>query len=254
MDIAEDFKHLEKLYHYTSFEKGLLILYSKRLLFGSLSSMNDIHENSKILLTDVSTDYQKVNCEINKYKQLSFTIDKSKKGFDLQQLWGNYADKAKGLCLVYDKNEVIKKLGKDDTYEKVNYKKDIDSSIYVKSEINKKVFFTKRVEWKYEQEFRIIRKCNNPQNVDYMDVSPKYIIISGRFHNEDIDLYWKRINQLKEFNIDILEYGFGLLSSVYMLSTIPDDEGKIKTVWTSKNDYNIISENEYNINLKDIIK
>ena len=45
-----------------------------------------------------------------KYRQISLTIDdmeQNKLGFDLHQMWGLYADKGKGVCLVFDKDTKV---------------------------------------------------------------------------------------------------------------------------------------------------
>lgn len=63
--MKEEFKSMDKLYHYTTFETALKILDSKHLRFGRLSNMNDIHENDKITFVDVNGNpIDKLNYEI----------------------------------------------------------------------------------------------------------------------------------------------------------------------------------------------
>ena len=54
MNIKEQFKETEKLYHFTSFDTALKIIESNRLRFGRLSNMNDIHEVAKNMFVDTN--------------------------------------------------------------------------------------------------------------------------------------------------------------------------------------------------------
>ena len=51
--------------------------------------------------------------ELKEIKQLSFSIDyKRTQGFDIPAMWGHYANKGQGICLVFDKS-IIDSLTKD---------------------------------------------------------------------------------------------------------------------------------------------
>ena len=118
MNIKEQFKQIEKLYHFTSFDTALKIIESNRLRFGRLSNMNDIHEVAKNMFVDTngrpidkfpSDVLNALYDEVYKYRQISLTIDDKeddKYGFDLHQMWGLYADKGEGVCFVFDKKEL----------------------------------------------------------------------------------------------------------------------------------------------------
>ena len=126
MSIKEQFEQTEKLYHFTSFDTAMKIIESNRLKFGRLNNMNDIHENDKIVFVDAkgqpidkfpSDVLDALHDEIYKYRQISLSIDskdEKKQGFDLHQMWGLYADKGEGVCLVFDQKELEK------NFEKVN--------------------------------------------------------------------------------------------------------------------------------------
>lgn len=65
-----------------------------------------------------------------KYRQISLTIDdmeQNKLGFDLHQMWGLYADKGKGVCLVFDKDTLCNNLDKDVQHINVSYDKAVES-------------------------------------------------------------------------------------------------------------------------------
>ena len=120
MSIKEQFEKPEKLYHFPSFDTALKIIESNHLRYGRLNNMNDIHENDKIVFVDANnhpTDkfpsdvLDELYDEIYKYRQISLTADDNegdKDGFDLHQMWGLYADKGEGVCLIFDKKELEK--------------------------------------------------------------------------------------------------------------------------------------------------
>lgn len=109
------------MYHFTSFETALKIIESNSLRFSRLNNMNDFHENGKISFVD-NTNHKCIDTfpsnvldalhdEIYRYRQISLSTDNSKtgkNGFDLHQMWGLYADKGEGACLVFDKDELEK--------------------------------------------------------------------------------------------------------------------------------------------------
>ena len=114
--MREEFESTNKLYHYTKFDTAIKILKSNSLRFGRLHDMNDIHENDKLSYVNSagipissfpSEVLDVIDCEMAKYRQISLTVDDDKQdklGFDLHQMWGLYAEKGQGVCLVFDKD------------------------------------------------------------------------------------------------------------------------------------------------------
>lgn len=138
MNIRDCFKNTEKLYHFTSFGSATKIIESNSLRFGHLSNMNDIHENDKAVYVDTTGTMIKefptalldsLYDEIYKYRQISLTMDSDtgKLGFDLHQMWGLYADKGEGVCLVFDKCELEKQYDPNIIPNMVSYDNEVDS-------------------------------------------------------------------------------------------------------------------------------
>lgn len=137
--MREEFESISKLYHYTKFDTAIKILKSHSLRFGNLCDMNDIHENNKISYVDLSGNsiqhlssdiLETIKNEMAKYRQISLTIDdmeQNKLGFDLHQMWGLYADKGQGVCLVFDKDTLCNNLDKDVQHINVSYDKAVES-------------------------------------------------------------------------------------------------------------------------------
>lgn len=277
MSIKESFEKKDKLYHFTTFDTALKIIESNRLRFGRLSNMNDIHEADKLMF--VNSDGHQIKKfpsdvldalydEIYRYRQISFTADSredDKDGFDLHQMWGLYADKSEGVCLVFDKDELERNFDMVNIYKKrVNYDKtqELESHIVslsqmprsvpaeVKRQISK-IFFHKRKEWEHEQEYRLIKRCPNTAKEEYLLLGHalKFVILSSKLRNIDEVRYFKNIKDVKEKlkkveeqrkrgmagTIPVLVYGNGLFD--YSLVTEDGEE----ELWNSKDGYDVLT-------------
>ena len=273
MSIKEQFEKTEKLYHFTSFDTALKIIESNHLRYGRLNNMNDIHENDKIVFVDANnhpTDkfpsdvLDELYDEIYKYRQISLTADDKegdKDGFDLHQMWGLYADKGEGVCLIFDKKELEKGFGSAALHDRVSYDKTVDSyyislsntadkvSVEIREHANE-IFFHKRREWEHEQEYRLLRRCPIATREEYLFLGHalKFVILSSRLHNLDEVLYFKKIKNIKDKiektekarnrgevgRIPVLVYGNGLLD--YALCT----EDGTEELWNSNDGYDVL--------------
>jgi hypothetical protein len=207
--IGSRFQEMNRLYHFTSFDAACKIIGSKRLRFGKSYKMNDLLESNKIvfervlssedLLSEVSADY--AEREMRRYQQISFTQDREYDGafflgFDLHLMWGLYADRGYGICLVFDKEKL--RLEEGDYAKEVEYF-DMTPTNYgfrnrsktgIRSEIRRRVneiFFLKRKEWEYEQEYRIIRRASRADEDNYLDIGDALsfvILCKDRFLGE----------------------------------------------------------------------
>lgn len=261
MNIKDQFKQTEKLYHFTKFDTALRIIESNRLRFSKLDNMNDIHENDKIVFLDANN--QRINefpsdvldalhDEIYKYRQISLTAEGQpgdELGFNLHQMWGLYADRGEGVCLVFDKKELSKWLNAKMKKERVSYDDKIESffisfsddHLMVPNEImnhTKDIFYHKRKEWEHEQEFRLLKRCPVATKEEYLwyGKALKFVILSSTLRNKDEVRYFKNITDIKAKakNIPVLVYGNGLFD--YALCT---EDGK-EEIWNSKEGYNVM--------------
>ena len=108
---AKDFIPYLKLYHYTTFDNAMKIIIGKSLKFGRLPFMNDYLESNKIFGCSIHSDrhvLDNISEEILRYQQISLTKDtKEKKGFDISAMWGHYAEKNHGVCIVFNKEKLL---------------------------------------------------------------------------------------------------------------------------------------------------
>lgn len=260
-NMREEFKSISKLYHYTKFDTAIKILESHSLKFGKLCNMNDIHENDKLSFFDLSGNpiqyfssdiLETIDHEMAKYRQISLTIDdeeQNKLGFDLHQMWGLYADKGQGVCLVFDKDILCSKLDGIVRHGTVSYDKIVES-FYIANHNNCQIiqhdmqsqveilFFHKRKEWEHEQEYRLIKYCPNLKKEEYLDYGDalKFIILNSVIESVDGVKFKEMVGKLSEYapQATILVYGNGLLD--YSLIDINHTE----TIWTSSNGYDIL--------------
>lgn len=95
------------LYHYTTFESAVKIITSKTMLFSKIERLNDINESSgyRILYSNASEeDKNRYDLRLRNFKQISLTTDiENRKGFNIPAMWGHYASRGSGVCLVFDR-------------------------------------------------------------------------------------------------------------------------------------------------------
>lgn len=180
-------------------------------------------------------------------------------------MWGIYADKGEGVCLVFDKKELEKNPDIANIYPgcvKYDGTQKLDSCITsyseyaeeVVAEIRKNVkniFFHKRKEWEHEQEYRLIKRCPNPLKEEYLLLGDalKFVILSSKSRNTDEVRYFARLEKIKavlnnrkgignrdaKCQINILIYGNGIFD--YALSS---EDGK-EAIWDSQDGYNVLN-------------
>ena len=168
------------LFHYTKFESALRIIASQSLKFGRFDNMNDIAEVKREVFGMISPE--KILKELEKYQSISFTKDvSSRRGFFIDSLWGYYADKGNGVCLVFDKKKIETKakeqFGARVVIKPIKYPCNVSNAIFVEGESKKEVkkfieenidgiFFTKSIDWQLEQEYRVLLKdCDKQENL-----------------------------------------------------------------------------------------
>lgn len=198
-----DFNRIEKLYHYTNFNSFMKIMESHSLKFGKLPQMNDINERQK----EIFTIYQEGNGEhsffeeiedaLAKVRQISLTEDGPLPGFDIPAMWGHYADRGNGVCIVFDKQRLEGQIKKEsfssgsvkyiDQANPIAYNKDKYASVnnYFRKEQDT-LFFTKTIDWSYEQEFRIINFADS--HIDsFINISDCVVAVI-LFNNDNINI------------------------------------------------------------------
>ncbi|MCM1071620.1 MAG: DUF2971 domain-containing protein [[Clostridium] fimetarium] len=197
----KQFRDTEKLYHYTTLANALSIIQSGRLYMSALSKLNDINESYRPIWAfndayDDDTRYEWLDMaveELRNYRQCSLTMDDERPGFAILPLWGHYANKGMGVCLVFDKNKIIESLSDRNDFhsDKVKYVPSYDNGITIDEEPKEyfrkhmsETFFRKSSDWEYEQEFRII--CRTECTSAHIDIS-KAIMAAIMCYAEDCD-------------------------------------------------------------------
>lgn len=227
----EIFCNKEKLYHYTSLNSGLLILLSRTLRMSRPSKMNDINESYRPTYAS-GCENEEVENEMKKYFQNSFTLDDWRvPGFAIPAMWGHYADKGRGMCLVFDKRKLLSRMKSSGYCQgKVCYRRNYDSSIkvkkdpqqFIKNNINK-VFFTKSKDWAYEREYRVV--CRSEKHAVEQDISGCIIAVIVYCFDDmtsgdkvvSSPTYKDLVNRIKRMNIPVLVLEQDLLNSQYVL-------------------------------------
>lgn len=182
------------LYHYTTLDNFFSIWESKTLWFSYSKNTNDYFEREKAFVYDQGKFAEKepvwgylsfetirklVSKELDRYRQISFCLDYSKKlpGYASPMMWGQYARSKKkkgkwqdGVCIELDYNELKRP---DFTFfeHKIRYTEKIKAPYLHKVNFTRKnaaerfvtrfknlLFFTKHKHWEHEREYRFVSK------------------------------------------------------------------------------------------------
>ena len=206
------------VFHFTKFESALRIIATKSLKFGRFENMNDIAEVKRDVYGMISADI--IDNELSKYQSISLTLDKSShRGFKIDPLWGHYAQGGNGVCFVFDKDKlsqmIIEQFGEKAKIAPIKYMSNFSNAIFTEGDSKEAVekyiedniediFFTKSLDWEYEQELRVLIKGDDkdeklhygedtliavilclPKVVNYKD-SPEFIILKSMSANTPI--------------------------------------------------------------------
>lgn len=211
------------IFHYTNLDAAIKIIISNSLKFGEFANMNDIAESYRDLLDNI--DSQTLRRILSEYRSFSLTEDtsNSERGFAIDCLWGYYAEKGQGVCLVFDKEKLLtiyeqqyackgvpedKSINYIDNYHnpviaKGNTEEEIRS--YVDNNIVE-IFYEKDSCWSYEKEIRLLTKSKDNDEQCYLPLEDSLIaaIICVQSNDYKESDQYKLLSKLKD------TYGFGI--------------------------------------------
>lgn len=213
----------------TDLNRIIDIIKNNRIFLPTSEELNDVFECPNINI-DLAVAGSSISRAMRKHHQIVKNAISQFKILSLSDsgvnpvLWAHYANKYYGICLIFEDkgsfNGAIKvqyKSIKIDTIPE-EYLNDLDDKIeeYIKN---------KQVDWSYEREYRIIKKCETPEETDYMNFC-KEEFIGIVFGHKLIDMYNIGLykNELDELFKSIEKYN----SSIKLYKTyISETEGKV---------------------------
>ena len=163
----------------TSFDTFVKIWLTKQLRFSSTEGVNDMMELSDSITSLKGYLIFAYRDRRLLYRQISLSMDYDSyiKGYMSPMMWGHYGDKRKGVCIELDYMKLP--LGSTMYHAPVVYKKVLNKEVLLPNNLTtiedidnyivqnrKDLFFTKQIDWKGENEYRIISNT-----LDYLDVS-----------------------------------------------------------------------------------
>ncbi len=196
-----------KLYHYTKFDTFIYdILPKMQLKFFPFSSSNDPIEFSRLFqidLSEFSWHYREEIIEayqrkMNKYMFICFSKSKNNKpGFKLPTMWAHYGENHNGVCLEidaskldfgkYSKKSLIKKsvryrIPNPESKIILGSQKNGESDMeFIERSISEHVKewelinnFTKVIDWRTENEYRIVYERENSED-HYLNINDALI-------------------------------------------------------------------------------
>lgn len=263
MNFVSDEKN-QFLFHYTKYSSALEILLGEQMRLGSLVNMNDPlefenHHGEPItfhgnppneLLSSWILDKENAVTEKETVVRLaSFSIDQKSsgkydnflfKGWARSRMWAQYADNHKGVCLVFDKINLINNFKKAFNYDycetfckEVKYtnnltplKNALSSNPPCKSLITfDKIdfLFQKCEDFRDEQEFRFLlinKKLNDTKEIVSFSIADSLcgVITGAKFPNENI-LTLKKAIKCSNPNIKLfpLWWDYGMPNILFAL-------------------------------------
>lgn len=172
----------KKLYHFTSFDTFVRIWLTKQLKYGHVFNVNDMLEadhSVSVPRPDQMAVIYAYNDIRASYKQISFAMDYDSymKGCMSPMMWGQYADKRKGVCIELDFDKL--NIPKYCYAKPVKYKTLLNKSTILDSDITTikqirhyikqhkdDIFFTKQKCWSEENEYRIVNDRDDLLDID----------------------------------------------------------------------------------------
>lgn len=231
-DATTVFERTDKLYHFTNFEAACKILASKTLKLSQMNRMNDVNESFRSIYSKSEGMYFSWSTSGAKYSQLSFSEDTGKmSGFLNLPMWGYYADKGRGVCIVLDKNKVIEELQTRKFWHgKVRYIKRHHNDLIISSEKEidrryRSVFFRKNNAWKHENEYRVVSRDPSLRELNIRE-SIRWVIMYHLGEEPICDTAeYKTLLKILDSEDQLLVYGRFLNEEI--LSSYVDNDTKI---------------------------
>ena len=152
---------------------------------------------------------------------MSFTFDtKGKRAFEIDSLWGYYAEKGNGACLAFDRNKLFKEFNRFNDFHrrgKIQYLRNFTNALFLSAKTRgevvkeietkyKDIFFTKSLDWTKENEYRLLTK-NETLTPPFLNIEKALVavILCLPLQNEVEDSY--EYNLLKKITgVPILHY------------------------------------------------
>ena len=214
------------LFHYTSLDSAIKIILSNTLRFGKFDNMNDIAEVKRELYDENGSEI--LEQIVFQYRAISLTIDSgtNDRGFAIDTLWGYYAEKGNGVCLIFDREKLITEyqnqyrtdedgipndltikyeyeysnlnFGVGNTYEELEK--------YVKENIEE-IFYKKDLCWQHEKELRLLVKSQDEIFLNLADSLIGAIICVPKENDYKKSMQYKLLEELQNTrNFPIYHY------------------------------------------------
>lgn len=204
------------LFHYTTLDSGIKIILSNTLRFGNFENMNDIAEVRRELYDNI--DSQTLEGIIAEYQAISLTNDSEDvRGFAIDSLWGYYADKGNGVCLVFDRQKLLNEYNKSfrSTNDgipndlSISYERDFSNlnfgdgtsqdelEAYVLDNLDQ-FFYKKDTCWQHEKELRLLVKSDSETYLHYGDSLIGVIICVPKENDYKESTQYKLLHHLQD--------------------------------------------------------
>lgn len=206
-DVFYPIKNYKNLYLYVNRDQLFSILESLALKLSRTERTNDTTEN-------IFAGENQVHAEVREYGYVCLTST-----IISPMMWGQYADRGKGACLVFSgefakhSNSVIsmteyldRRVGKGKMASISIYQVQYESDRVTKKSDVKKVMSTKSKCWEHEKEYRIIVPLNSSTAIEDADAKDSSKFFSYTYFYSDIMPALSRIVLGVNNDLDIVDF------------------------------------------------
>lgn len=144
-----------ELYHFTSEKYGLEAIGKQRLKASTLDNLNDPFELFAIDTSSSNEFYQALKTH-KSYLSHKWCFLCFSKTWESPLLWSHYAERHKGMALVFEVPEIF--------FEHIKYQKQrikINEATVEGEDTTRRLLTTKYIEWAYEKEARVFRPVSD---------------------------------------------------------------------------------------------
>ena len=142
-----------KAFHFISSRHGLNTIKEQQVKASQLDDLNDPFELYSVNMSD--RKYRKEFLELKKYMAKKIGILCFSKRWRSPLMWSHYADRHKGMALIFDiKDDVVKEV----KYRKNRVNIDVEKDLLnkgINNSVADKILATKYSQWSYEEELRV---------------------------------------------------------------------------------------------------
>ena len=228
LGLLNEFKDIE--YSYIRIGERLTLIEER------IESIKQKKQHNKTMNIDIRN-----NLYLNCFTDLDSSADGIKQIIDKTTMWGHYADRHKGVCLILDKDKILELFKKQFEEQQGCMCKSKNIKYLSLADLNKvretkiisqclleklDIYFHKYSDWDVESEFRLLVYKETPESfLELCDIRKAIegFIFGARTDNNNINLITEAIKCVGIDELGVKEKTFGFKASRYNYKCVQDE-------------------------------